>query len=281
MIVFKQIAHLQKHLQSAKKDGRSIGFVPTMGALHQGHLSLIKLAQSNSDIVVCSIFVNPTQFNDNKDFDKYPITIEEDILLLERQNTDILFLPSVSEIYPQGKKLSKPYELGLIETVLEGAFRPGHFQGVSQVVDRLLQIVMPDNLFLGQKDYQQIMVIQKMIELKKHRTKIIIGNTLRENTGLANSSRNLRLTESEKESAIAIYQSLCFIQENIGKKSISELQQEVAEILHNSGFRHIDYIAIVNAKTLAPLNNYSPSVPTIALIAAFIGEVRLIDNMIL
>ncbi|MGF7231659.1 pantoate--beta-alanine ligase [Arachidicoccus sp.] len=281
MIVFKQIADLQKHLQSLKKENKRVGFVPTMGALHQGHLSLIKLAQSFSDIVVCSIFVNPTQFNDSKDFDQYPITIEQDILLLEKQNTNILFLPSISEIYPKEKQPLSTYHLGVIETVLEGSFRPGHFQGVCQVVDRLLEIVIPDNLFLGQKDYQQVMIIQKMIELKKHSTKIIIGETLREKTGLANSSRNLRLSENEKKNATAIYQSLLFIKENIDKKPILELQQEVSDRLLNSGFKHIDYIAIVNAKTLQSIATFNKEVPTIALIAAFMGEVRLIDNLIL
>ncbi len=281
MTLFKKVSDLQKHLQELKAKNKTIGFVPTMGALHQGHLSLIKLAQDKTDIVVCSIFVNPTQFNNNADFEKYPITIDHDIYLLEKQSCDILFLPSVEEIYPEGKALGLPYDLGFVETILEGEFRPGHFQGVCQVVDRLLNIVQPDSLFMGQKDYQQVMVVRKMIELKKYAVQMVAGETLREPSGLASSSRNVRLTEEEKEKATTIYKSLIYIKENIAKLSLTELKQHASEMLMNSGFQKIDYIAFCDGQTLRPLDKYDSSISVVVLIAAFIGEVRLIDNMVL
>ena len=279
MILFKQIPGLQKHLQKIKAANKTIGFVPTMGALHDGHLSLIKRAKETCDAVVCSIFVNPTQFNNSNDFEKYPITIDRDIYLLEKQGCNILFLPSEKEIYPDGKELREQYNLGFIESVLEGEFRPGHFQGVCQVVDRLLDIVQPDYLFLGQKDYQQVMVLRKMIELKGHPVQIITGDTLRESSGLARSSRNLRLNDEEKERATAIYKSLLYIKENIASTRINELKQHAAEMLTNSGFEKIDYIAVCNAATLEPVEQYDANIPGLVLIAAFIGEVRVIDNM--
>ncbi|ANI89588.1 pantoate--beta-alanine ligase [Arachidicoccus ginsenosidimutans] len=281
MILFKRISDLQTHLQKLRQENKTIGFAPTMGALHEGHLSLIKASQEEVDITICSIFVNPTQFNDSKDFEKYPITIDNDIYLLEKQRCDILFLPSVNEIYPNGKELKQLYDLGFIESILEGAFRPGHFQGVCQVVDRLLEIVQPDLLFMGQKDYQQIMVVKKMIELKNHKAKVIVVPIFREPSGLASSSRNMRLTNDEKEKATAIYQSLIFIKENISRLFFVEIKQQVAEMLMNSEFQKIDYIEICNAETLEPLEKYDKTIKLVALIAAFIGEVRLIDNMIL
>ncbi|MDE1192411.1 MAG: pantoate--beta-alanine ligase [Arachidicoccus sp.] len=281
MILFKHISDLQKHLQKLKAENKTIGFVPTMGALHQGHLSLIKQAQQKCDIVVCSIFVNPTQFNNSEDFNKYPSTIDKDIYLLETNRCDILFLPSEKEIYPDGEELKQPYDLGFIETILEGEFRPGHFQGVCQVVDRLLNIIHPDFICMGQKDFQQIMVVQKMIELKHHPVKMIIGETLREASGLASSSRNIRLSDNEKEKAAAIYKSLLYIKENITKTSFGEIKQHASEILMNSGFRKIDYIEICDAKTLTPLIKYNSSTQIIVLIAAYMGDIRLIDNMLM
>lgn len=281
MILFRQVPDLQKHFQKLKADNKSTGFVPTMGALHDGHLSLVKRAQETCDIVVCSIFVNPTQFNNSKDFEKYPVTIDNDIYLLEKQGCDILFLPSEKEIYPDGKELKEHYDLGFIESVLEGEFRPGHFQGVCQVVDRLLHIVQPDYLFLGQKDYQQVMILRKMTGLKNHPVKIIIGETLREPSGLARSSRNLRLSEDEKQKATAIYHALLYIKENIASAGLNELKQHAAEMLMNSGFGKIDYIAVCSAATLEPVEHYDAAIPSVALIAAFMGDVRLIDNMLL
>jgi pantoate--beta-alanine ligase len=284
MIIFKEIRALQQHLSNQRKAGKSIGFVPTMGALHQGHLSLVRTARSESDVVVCSIFVNPTQFNDPKDFEKYPITTSADIHLLVEEETDILFLPSVDEMYPKGLASSQHYELGYLETILEGAHRPGHFQGVCQVVHRLLEIVSPDKLFLGQKDYQQCMVLKKLVQLISLPIEAIVCETVREKSGLAMSSRNLRLSEEEKQKATAIFQSLSHIKEHLHHKPIDQLQQEAAATLLDNGFSTIDYVAIADADTLQLLDTNSTwdgKTPVVALAAAFIGGIRLIDNLIL
>lgn len=281
MILFKSIIALQKYLNLQKNSQLSVGFVPTMGALHQGHLSLIAMSKAKCDITVCSIFVNPTQFNDSKDFEKYPITIENDICLLEQAQCDILFLPSANEIYPNGTALTTHYQLGFLETILEGKFRPNHFQGVCQVVHKLLDIVVPDTLFLGQKDYQQCMVIQQLIALTGIKTQLIIGATLRENTGLAMSSRNMRLSDDDKQKAITIYQSLQYIKQHCNHDLPNVLIEKVTERLLQNGFEKVDYVAICNANNLEPITEINSTIPKVALIAAFLNGVRLIDNLLL
>jgi pantoate--beta-alanine ligase len=281
MILFKTAEGIEQKLRALKNEKRSIGFVPTMGALHNGHISLIALSKKQNDITVCSIFVNPVQFNDVADFNKYPVTVEKDILLLEENKTDILFLPSVDEIYPSGTENLPHYNLGFIETILEGKYRPGHFQGVCEVVQRLLSIIQPENLYLGQKDYQQCMVLKKMIDLLELKTKLNISPTLREITGLAMSSRNMRLNENDKIKATAIYQSLLFIKQNIQTKNFETLKKEAAEMLLQNGFEKIDYVEIAEAATLSPTTNRDEKTKLVALIAAFINGVRLIDNMVI
>lgn len=279
MIICRTDASLHKMLEAPIQNKESIGFVPTMGALHQGHLSLIELSKKQATVTVCSIFVNPTQFNDPKDFEKYPVTIEQDLQLLEQAKCDILFLPSVNEMYPNGNVSKQHYELGYLENLLEGSFRPGHFQGVCQVVHRLLDIVQPDTIFLGQKDYQQCMVISKLIELiGMNKTGLIIGNTLREKSGLAMSSRNMRLNEDEKQQATAIYKTLTFIKQNIQQGSLQQLLVEANKKIQESGFEKIDYISICNATTLQPVEIWDGEEKLVALIAAFLNGVRLIDN---
>jgi len=279
MIVFKEAKLLTAYLENEKKTRKKIGFVPTMGALHQGHLSLIHSAESNNDITVCSVFVNPTQFNNPEDFKHYPITIEKDIEQLITAGCDVLFLPSVEEIYPPGY-VKKHYDLGAIENSLEGFYRPGHFQGVCQVVDRLLQIVIPDNLYMGQKDFQQCMVVKKLLELigKSNSVHLNISPTIREENGLALSSRNLRLSSDQKELATSIYKELSAIKENFSSQPIELLKQSAKKHLEEKGFA-VDYVEIANATDLAPVQNSSQS--SVALIAAGIGQVRLIDNLIL
>jgi pantoate--beta-alanine ligase len=281
MILFKTIDALQKHLYNKKNNGITIGFVPTMGALHRGHLSLISMSKTKCAITVCSIFVNPTQFNDSKDFEKYPITIENDIRLLELAQCDVLFLPSANEIYPKGTALTTQYQLGYLETLLEGKFRPHHFQGVCQVVHTLLDIVTPDMLFLGQKDYQQCMVIQQLLVITGIKTQLMMAPTLRENSGLAMSSRNMRLNDVDKEKATVIYQSLKYIKQHCNDKLPSDLIATVTEQLLQNGFEKIDYVAICNANDLQPLTNIKSNLPRVALIAAFLNGVRLIDNLLL
>lgn len=279
MIIFKKTNDLQHWLQKQKAAGKKIGFVPTMGALHQGHISLINICKSKSDITVCSIFVNPAQFNDPKDFEKYPITLENDIKLLEFNGTNVLFLPSVKEIYPQGINHLQHYDLGMLENMLEGFYRPGHFQGVCNVVHRLLNIVQPYVMFLGQKDYQQCMVIRKMIEDCKLGVNLEIVSTLRENNGLAMSSRNMRLSNEARKNASAIYKALMFIKNNIVEKGIEECKGEGKEIILSSGFDKIDYVEICDAVTLQPITEIKTAKHAVALVAAFTEGVRLIDNM--
>lgn len=260
--------------------GVSIGFVPTMGALHQGHISLLETAKKNCSLVVCSIFVNPTQFNDKADFDNYPVTIESDIDKLERAGCDVLFLPTVTEMYPQGETVNGKYNLGYLETVLEGKYRPGHFQGVCQVVHRLLNIIPANNLYLGQKDYQQCMVIKKMMQLTKINTNVIICPTLREDDGLAMSSRNMRLNETERKKSAAIFEALSFIKKNIVPGDINPLKKQVFLRLAENGFKP-DYVEIASADNLSIIDEWDGKIKLVALIAAFNGKVRLIDNLLL
>lgn len=282
MILFKKSTELHNYLDEQRKKGLKTGFVPTMGALHDGHLSLINEAKAKTDITISSIFVNPTQFNDPADYKKYPITIENDILLLESAGCDILFLPSVAEIYPNGTELKNSYDLGYLEKILEGKYRPGHFQGVCAVVHRLLEIVMPDNLYIGQKDYQQCLVIKKLIELTgmTDLIKVNISPTLREKNGLAMSSRNMRLTNQEREKASAIYQSLTNIKKKLSTSELDHLKQEAVSFLTKKGFK-VDYIEIADATNLEIANNWDGKQKLVALAAAYLSEVRLIDNVLL
>lgn len=279
MIIFKRPNDLQVFL---KDKVESTGFVPTMGALHSGHISLIHTSKEANTYTVCSIFVNPVQFNDPKDYEKYPITIDKDILMLERAGCDILFLPSVNEIYPQGVEQQEKYELGYLETVLEGKYRPGHFQGVCMVMDRLLEIVTCSNLYIGQKDYQQCMVIKKLVELKglQESLNVNICPTLREKDGLAMSSRNMRLNETERAKAVTIYNALEYLKNNCTPGNLSSIKFKAEQMLTENGFKP-DYIEIADADNLSEINDWNGKTKIVALIAAFLNEVRLIDNMIL
>jgi pantoate--beta-alanine ligase len=278
MIVFKHIAKLQVYLQ---QQGTNIGFVPTMGALHAGHISLISRAKQDGGLVVCSIFVNPTQFNDLADFEKYPSSLPQDIEMLAEAGCDVLFTPSVAEMYPGGADNTTTYDFGYVETLLEGAHRPGHFKGVGQVVARLLDIVKPHTMYLGQKDYQQCMVLSQLVTMPGVQpAKIEIVPTLREADGLAMSSRNRRLTEPQRVIAALIYQCLVSIQAKKDGGNFPVVQKECNDILKAKGFEP-DYIALADAETLAPLDNYEANRPMVAVIAAKIGEIRLIDNMVL
>ena len=282
MILFKKADDLRNYLDTQCKKGRKQAFVPTMGALHMGHISLVETAKNNADEVISSIFVNPTQFNDPGDFKKYPVTIETDIDMLEKAGCDVLFIPSVDEVYPEGISNQPVYDLGRLETLLEGKFRPGHFQGVCWVVQRLLEIVQPAQLYLGQKDYQQCMVIRRLIELmnKKDQIELVICPTLREPSGLAMSSRNMRLDDTERKKAVTIYQCLAYIKDHIVKGETGPLEIAALSLLDGEGFR-VDYVEIADAGNLEPIEEWDGKRKIVALIAAFLGDVRLIDNMVL
>jgi len=282
MIICKKQRELHDLLEKKKFGQDEIGFVPTMGALHTGHLSLVDAAKKQNKIVICSIFVNPTQFNDPEDFKKYPISLEKDILMFEGAGCDILFIPSVEDIYPNGTNDLAHYDLGFLEIVLEGKFRPGHFQGVCLVMERLLEIVLPNNLYLGQKDYQQCMVIKKLIELigLKDIIKVHICPTLREEDGLAMSSRNTRLLPDDRIKAATISKALSYIKENLKAGDTKKIKDEAKEMLLQKRFL-IDYIEIANADTLELIENWNGKQRVVALAASFLNYVRLIDNMVI
>lgn len=279
MIVFKKAKRLSDYIVQQKKAGRKIGFVPTMGALHQGHLSLIDTCKKSNDITVCSIFVNPTQFNNPDDLKNYPVTTSKDIEQLIGHACDVLFLPTVEEMYAS-ENVKKQYQLGEIENRLEGFYRPGHFQGVCQAVDRLLEIVQPDNLYMGQKDYQQCMVVKKLLELtgRTSDVNLLVVPTVREPDGLAMSSRNLRLDHEQRKLATSIYNELKFIKERIHGQSLKELKKIASTHLTEKGFQ-VDYVEIANAVDLSPATN--PSNELVVLAAATVGNIRLIDNIVL
>lgn len=279
MILFKHAADLTGWLKKETAKARSVGFVPTMGALHAGHISLIDISKKTADITVCSVFVNPTQFNDPKDFLKYPVTIEKDIALLETAGVDVIFLPEVAGLYPGGTTGLEHYDLGPLETLLEGKYRPGHFQGVCQVMFRLLSLVRPDHLYMGRKDYQQCMVIQRLLVLMALPTRLHKCPIVREPDGLAMSSRNLRLTPEQRTRATAIYTALLTLAETWRAAPASALGR--AEVILKQADFQIDYITVADAATLEPVADPSSAAPIVALIAAFQGEIRLIDNMIL
>ncbi len=280
MILFKKAAQLTDYLAKEAGDGMETGFIPTMGALHEGHLSLIRASKNATALTVCSIFVNPTQFNDPKDFQKYPVTLEKDIYLLEKNGVDILFLPGVTEVYPKGTTHLEQYDLGYLETVLEGQYRPGHFQGVCQVMHRLIGIVRPQHLFMGQKDYQQCMVIKKMLSAMQSKIIFHTCPTLREPGGLAMSSRNMRLDEKERVKAATIFRALSYLHDNLQSGDLTGILDKAKNMLRENGFKP-DYVEIADAQNLEIVHRWEGKQQLVALIAAFLRETRLIDNMIL
>lgn len=280
MIIIHKPHFLSDYLRKQRSKGLTIGFVPTMGALHDAHISLVNHSATVCDITVCSIFVNPTQFNDPSDYNKYPITLESDIHKLAASKATVLFVPPVSAIYPEGTSSLEHYDLGYLETLLEGKYRPGHFQGVCQVMSRLLKTVDPDYLFMGQKDYQQCMVIKKLLTYLDQKIKLVTCPTIREKDGLAMSSRNVRLNAEERAKAPLIYRTLTEIKSKLVPGNLSQLKQEAFNRLTDGGFR-VEYVEIADAGNLHPRDVWNDHTPLVALIAAFTGNVRLIDNMLL
>jgi pantoate--beta-alanine ligase len=275
-----KVSTIQKAVRKARKEGKKIGFVPTMGALHEGHISLINAARKKSDVVISSIFVNPTQFNDKKDLIKYPRTLKADSRMLEDAGTDFLFHPSVDEIYPPGKKYDLNLDLKGLDTVMEGEFRPGHFKGVVQVVHRLLDIVKPDFLFMGQKDFQQFTIIQHMINTLKMPTELVVCPIIREKDGLAMSSRNRRLDPNLRKKANILYRTLKKIKAGIKDQSPSSLIDMAMKETSIPGLKP-EYFAIVDGNTLQDVDAFDHHDYVVVCTAVWAGDVRLIDNMIL
>lgn len=279
MYIFKTVESLQNYILKIKKKGLRIGFVPTMGALHNGHLSLIEKAKNSADITVCSIFVNPTQFNDANDLIKYPVTTEKDINLLNTAKTDVLFLPTASEIYPENIDTSVDLDFGTLDKLMEGKHRPGHFAGVAQVVKRLLDIVQPNMLFMGQKDYQQFCICRNMIQQFNLPVDIVMCSIVREKDGLAMSSRNVRLNNEQRKIANKIHEVLSKISDDFDKNRLFELKSNAINSLNKIPEFRLDYLEIADGETLLPATKLSKNI--IVCVAVYLGDIRLIDNMVL
>jgi pantoate--beta-alanine ligase len=280
MHLFTRISNLKDFISSQKESKKKIAFIPTMGALHQGHLSLIASGNKLAEISICSIYVNPSQFNNKEDLEKYPRHFERDSQLLEMADCDVLFLPSNEEIYPQGFNPELKLNNGIMDQVMEGKFRPGHFKGMLEVVHRLLDIVQPDFLLMGQKDFQQFRLVEEMIRQLNLKMKIIMGPTLREKTGLAMSSRNERLSIIEKDQAIQVYETLNQIKRDINKIPIQQIEQEAMIRLKKSGFKP-EYVEIIDGWNLEKMSDIDSHEYIVVCVAAWLGNIRLIDNLII
>ena len=277
MKVLKSKKTLIDYVERQREMGKKIGFAPTMGALHEGHLSLYKAAKKENDEVISSIFVNPTQFNNPDDFQKYPKTLEKDLELLEKAGVDAVYVPNVEEMYPDGLN-SKKYDFDGLENEMEGKYRPGHFDGVGTIVEELFRQVQPHNAYFGEKDYQQLAIIKKMVEKTKLPVKIHGVPTLREEDGLAMSSRNVRLTETQRKEATIIYETLTKVKEWFKVISLEEIKQRVTDIFRNSNFE-LEYFVIADEKTLKETDYFYKDKNYRAFIVAYADTVRLIDNM--
>lgn len=279
MRIFENIVALQAFIAEAKRNGLTIGFVPTMGALHAGHISLVQEAKKACDLCVVSIFVNPTQFNDPKDLHTYPRTVEADSELLRSYGADAAFVPTVKVIYPEDEAIRNDYEVGRVAEVMEGKHRPGHFQGVMQVVQRLFEIVQPDKAFFGEKDFQQIAVIKAMCRLLNSAVEIVACPIVREEDGLALSSRNVRLTEEQRGFAPNIYRVL---RESLSYAKIHSpkaTEEWVVEQLNAIPTLRVEYFEIVDSLSLERITTWRESESPQGCITVFCGEVRLIDNI--
>lgn len=271
---------LQQTVSEFKKNGKSIGFVPTMGALHEGHISLINCSTKGNDYTVSSLFVNPTQFNNPEDLKKYPRTFEQDKKMLEAAKCDILFMPEISEMYPEGDK--KPfYDFGEIATVMEGRFRPGHFDGVAQIVGKLFELVRPTKAYFGQKDFQQLAIVNMLNDkyLSHLKIEVVPCKIIREKDGLAMSSRNLRLTKDQRKSATIISQTLFEIEKETRRKRIDELIKQAQEKISSDKNLKLEYLEIVDNKSLKSVSDWNESKNLTACIAVYNGTIRLIDNI--
>ena len=275
--VFNTIKDTNEFLSKQGSDGRTIGFVPTMGALHEGHLELMRRAKRENDILACSIFVNPIQFNNKEDLNKYPRTLEDDIKKIELIGCDVLFAPSNEEMYPEEEKTV--YDFGNLDKVMEGKHRPGHFNGVAVVVKKLFDIIQPDKAYFGEKDFQQLRIIQALAEQLKLSVEIVPCSIVREKDGLAMSSRNERLTAEERKIAPVIFKTLQFVKRNSHRLSIEEINKHIDSEINLYPEMKLEYFEIVDKKTLSQGTKLLRNKNLIACIALFLGKIRLIDNI--
>ena len=279
MQVVKHINELRLVVNDKRKEGLSIGFVPTMGALHQGHLSLVEQAGKQTGFVVVSIFVNPTQFNDKGDLERYPRNLQKDIDLLDQSSCGLIFAPEAEEIYPEPD--TRQFDFGVLEQVMEGKFRPGHFNGVAQVVSKLFEIVQPDKAYFGQKDFQQLAIIQEMVRKLNLPVEVISCPIIRENDGLAMSSRNMLLDPEQRANAAHISATLFAALQKTRQLSVDELCKWVIDRINKNQFLNTEYFEIVNTKTLLPVKSWEDPCQKVGCVAVQCGKIRLIDNIII
>jgi pantoate--beta-alanine ligase len=278
MIVYRTKKDLEVHLDALREFQKSIGLVPTMGALHRGHASLIERATAENDATVVSIFVNPTQFNDPADLERYPRTLDQDLELLQNLNVDVVFVPSVKEMYPEQD--NRTFDLGHLDQVMEGKHRNGHFTGVAQIVSKLFVAVMPHRAYFGQKDFQQLVIIRRLVEILKLDILIVACPIIREEDGLAISSRNVQLSKEERKIAPFIHTTMLMAREKSVDLSPAELRNWVADQFEQQSKLHLEYFEIVEDKGLRPVSDWNENVNKVACIAVQLGPVRLIDNLI-
>ena len=280
MLLVKKVQTIQEIIRAHKEDGKTIGFTPTMGALHDGHHTLIQRSMDECDITICSIFVNPTQFNEATDLDNYPRTLEADCRGLEEIGCDIVFAPSAREMYPDGMDYNEEVDLNGLDEVMEGAHRPGHFAGVVQVVKLLVDITDCDRIYMGQKDFQQFSIIRQMLKSLHYKTELVVCPISRDPDGLARSSRNVRLTEADRSDAPIIYNVLVSTKDQLETSTITTLRESAIEILSITGFKP-EYFDIIDGHTLREISDANDSELVVACTAVWAGDVRLIDNMVL
>ncbi len=276
MEIIRTVAELKAKLSKAREAG-SVGLVPTMGALHAGHLSLIERARKENDTVAVSVFVNPTQFNNPQDLTTYPRTEEADMALLEKAGVDYAFIPSVEEIYPTPD--TRVFDLGPVAEVMEGAMRPGHFNGVAQIVSKLFDFTRPTRAYFGEKDFQQIAVIRRMVELEKFEIEIVDCPIKREDDGLAMSSRNVRLTPEQRAISPAIHRTLEGSLEWAAGHSVEETKHYVIDEINSFPHMQVEYYEIVDALTMQPITDWNETQQAVGCVTVFCGDVRLIDNI--
>ncbi len=279
MQIFDKIHDMQDVLHALEKKGKTIGFVPTMGALHAGHLSLVQKAADENDIVVVSIFVNPTQFNNPDDLKNYPHTPEADEIMLKNIHVDFLFKPNVNEIYHGNESINEIPNVGRLGELMEGVHRRGHFSGVVQIVKRLFEIVRPTRAYFGEKDFQQLAIIRNMVNKIAMPVNIVPCQTIREENGLAMSSRNMRLTDDEKKAASEIFRALIYVKENTGKTNPQILIQEAIQKINSNAGLKVEYIEIADEENLEPVSDWKNHKSVRVFAAVFCNSIRLIDNI--
>ncbi len=277
MEIIRTVAELEAKTKQLREEGRSIGLVPTMGALHNGHMSLMERARKENDIVVASVFVNPTQFNNPEDLRTYPRTEKADCELLEKAGVDIAFIPTVEEIYPEPD--TRVFELGPVAEVMEGAMRPGHFNGVAQIVSKLFAMTHPTRAYFGEKDFQQIAVIRKMVELEGFDLEIVPCPICREDDGLALSSRNVRLTPQQRAIAPAIAKTLASSIDWAKNHTVAQTKRFVVDTVNSFPHMNVEYYEIVDGKTMQPVEEWKQTDEPVGCITVYCGDVRLIDNI--